>query len=316
MNIIAKILIVGLVHCFLITGLASAHDEDTMRLISPTLPVKEKVRILAKLFDKDYDDSLFELAGFIRGGQAKELSDSLVQIFRSSGEPGVHFLSLYWIIHLRRRDAYYAIIDDALKSNNDDLRGLALEATHVFDDRRPIVIEAILKELGREPMSKLFDSTARLAAEYRLEEAIEAISRHLSGEIIDYDPESDALRNQTYKNKRAIDALNGFQQLPRELRPTLEAILEKVEKEIRKYEEIVSQLPEDEKKDLLLSPPQGVDTDRRLRTAVLAAIDKLPGSSPSMPEPDSSRNPYAFIIIFALLAGLAIILRMKRKRTG
>ena len=246
MNIIAKILILVLVNCFLVARPASAHDEDTMlRLISPTTPAEEKVKILTKLLGRNYLNNLIEFGGLIRDDHDDALSDSLVQLFRSSDFSGeraaeVQWLSLYWIANLKIKDAYDAIIDDALKSNYDVLREKALTAAVHFDDRRPVVIKAILKELERSPLSKPFkadiwETAARLAVRYRLEEAIEVIGRHLSSEIIDDDQEPNALSRQKRKNWIAIDALNGFPRLPQSLGPKLEAILENVEQGIFDY---------------------------------------------------------------------------------
>ena len=268
MNIIAKILILVLVNCFLIARPASAHDEDTMlRLISPTTSAEEKVKILAKCFYEGYNDGLYEFAGLIRDGHEEALNDSLVRLFRSpdfSGETvaGVQWLSLFWIANLKLEDAYHAIIDDALKSNHDDLREEAFTAAATFDDRRPIVIKAILKELEQPPIfgRKTFDTATRIAAGYRLTEAIELISRHLSDEIIDDDLEEsrDRRKNLLYKNWMAIGALNRFPRLPQSLIPKLETILENVERGIFHID---------------LNSAGNV---RGLRTAVLEAFSKLP----------------------------------------
>ena len=98
-------------------------------------------------------------------------------------------------------DAYNAIISVALKSNNDNLRGLAFQATHLFKDRRPFLIEAVLKELRRDPMSDLFDGASRTAANYQLKEAIEPISQKL-------------LSSNAFDNLSAAEALSRYPQLP------------------------------------------------------------------------------------------------------
>ena len=160
---------------------------------------------------------------------------------------------------------------------------MALGATPLFNDRRPFVIEAILKELGREPRSDLFNTAASIAAEYQLKEAIEPMSRHLSMNV--------------------VQNLIRYPQLPQSLRPKLEAVLAKAEKEIRIYEEQNAMTPYDNDMDNL--PAQ------LLKTLVMEALDKIPGSSPR-PASRPDFKAFWFILIGLGIAACAILIRIKR----
>lgn len=107
---------------------------------------------------------------------SEAVSDALILAFEQSEKAGGQPHALYYMMVVGDRASYSQVVERALSSSVNEVRGNAFSAAAVFGDRSGLMVSALVSEIRNTNAPPNFSLACRASAKLQLEEAIEPLT--------------------------------------------------------------------------------------------------------------------------------------------